>query len=116
MSQLPDPFEDAKKAATPEFQSAIGVLFIIAGAAETALAFEIMRMMAHPNKFSASALPLVSGMDLKVKLNIIRTYARMHNTSPDEISALEPSEQSKPCGTAAPHVTSQSIHRSLDLL
>ena len=44
--------------------------------------------MSHPNKLIITGTPLVGGMDLSIKLGIIRTYARMHKTSPDEISAL----------------------------
>jgi len=83
-----DPFEGAEKAATPEFQQAIGLLFVVSGAAEATLALEVLRMMSHPNKLTLTATPLVCGMELKVKLGMIRTYAAMHGLDAKEISAL----------------------------
>lgn len=62
----------------PAAQQVIGMLFVTAGLAEGALAFQLLRMMAHPNKFTPQAMALVSGMDVKVKLGLIRTYAALH--------------------------------------
>lgn len=56
---------------------AIGFLFITAGAAESALAFQVLRMMVHPDPLPPHSVALVGGMDVNVKLTQIRIYAAM---------------------------------------
>lgn len=60
-----------------EIPAAVGNLFMMAGAAESALAFQLLRMLAHPKNIDPAAFHLVSGMDVKVKLSIIRTLAAL---------------------------------------
>lgn len=68
------PYSSAKEIG-PELEQAIGSLFVSAGAAEVALAMQVLRMMANPNPIIVDAVPLLSGMEVRVKLGIIRTYA-----------------------------------------
>jgi hypothetical protein len=68
-----------------EIPAAVGNLFMIAGMAESALAFHVLRMLAHPKSIDPTAFHLVSGMEVKVKLSIIRTLAALKAPSHKKI-------------------------------
>ena len=55
------------------FTTAVGRLMLTAGRCETSLSLQVLRLLEHPN--AGKALPLLGGMEVNVKLSIIRIMA-----------------------------------------
>jgi len=73
----------------PEMLNAIGLAIATAGTTESSLGLQILRIVGGQNRFDVGALPLVGGMQIRVKLNIIRILcAARHPNEAKEISRI----------------------------
>jgi hypothetical protein len=63
-----------------EFLSAVGLLFITAGAAEHALALQFARLIAHPNKLDPAMVAALGYVETRAQMQQIRIIARWRLT------------------------------------
>lgn len=61
-----------------ELLQAVGILFLTAAATETLISFEVLRVLSHPRAMDPNLIPAISGMEVGVKLGIVRVTAAMH--------------------------------------
>lgn len=65
---------------------AIGILFLTAAGAETMVGLQLLRVLSHPRTLDVSILPATAGMDMKVRLGIIRV--RMAQIAPESTQQI----------------------------
>lgn len=69
----------------PAMLQAIGRLVTVASYVELAVAVQLVRIMSPGDVIQYHCYPVVSGMDFKVKLAVLRSMSRVHTTHCEEI-------------------------------
>jgi len=72
-----------------ELLQAVGILFITCAAAETVIGLQLIRVLSHPGIANTGILPAISGMDVSVRLAVIRVrVAQIAPSCAPEISRI----------------------------